>query len=141
MATINGIAYSGAYVELSVAGKPVAGATGIDYEESNEHESIRTLGRSEPYAVVDTGVTEYEATIMLLQDEYEALQRSIPAGQSITRIAAFNIVVTKPAVIGGFITDELVDCRFKSVKKGYKAGELSTEMEFPISVRKIRYNI
>lgn len=140
MATINGKAYSAANVQISMAGKVVAAATGIKYSENNEHTNIYVMGRAEPFSIVDN-TTEYEGEVMLLLDEYEALQRSIPAGQSITKIAAFDIVVTYQTRLGDIITDELKNCRFKSLEKEWKANELFTEIALPISIGSIAYNI
>lgn len=137
---INGKRYSYENVSIAFAGKVVAACDGINYKETTEHEEIKVLGKRSPHAIVDKGAS-YEGEVMLVMDEFESLQRSIPKGASVTQIAAFDITIVWQAADGSIMTDRLKQCRIKEVGKEFKAGELFSVISLPISIGLIEYNV
>ncbi len=132
--------YTTENIQLVLAGKVVAGCTGIDYEETAESTPVHVLGQKDPFAVIK-GRSEYQGTLMLIYDEYDAIQDSIPKGRSLVSITDFEILVTRLDANDILRTDKLKGVRFTSVKKSYKPNETAHEIELPISIREIEYNV
>ncbi|MDJ1494157.1 hypothetical protein QNI19_14530 [Cytophagaceae bacterium DM2B3-1] len=136
---INGTAYSFENIQVVMANKTVA-ATNIEYDEDSEDTVIHVLGQKNPFATI-SGKSTFTGKITLMIDEYDSLQDSIPQGQSITKIAAFNILVARLDSNDRLRTDRLVKCKFKKVSKKFSAGENHATMELDITIGGIEPNV
>lgn len=136
---INGSNYSFENIQVVMANKVVA-AESIEFDESEDNSEIHVLGQKAPYAVI-SGKATYTGKIALIMDEYDALQDSIPQGQSILRIAPFNILIARLDSTERLRTDRLNKVKFKKVGKSYKAGENHAMIELEISIGGVDYNI
>ena len=137
---VNGKKYSYENIQVSLGGKPLAGANAISYKESTEHTNVHVLGSSEPSDVVD-GARTYEGTLTLTYDEYDSIQDSIPKGVSVTQLAAFEITVTRLGAGNVLRTDVVKRVRFKELEKSFTAGEVSSTIEMPFTAVGIDYNV
>lgn len=136
---INGIEYAFQDVKVQMLGKPVIGCTGVEYTTKREKVNIMARG-SKPVAR-GRGPKNFEGKIMVLQSELEALQVLAGAGNDITNIGMFDVVIAYAPDEGGVVkVDTLVDCEFTEVKKGLKTGDMNMEVELPLIIGDIKYN-
>lgn len=136
---INGTTYSSENIQIIMGNKVVA-AAGIEYEESVETQDVHVLGQREPYATIN-GKGTFAGKVMLIMDEYDALQDSIPKGQSITSVSAFNIIVARLDSTLTLRKDRLNKVKVRKVPKAFKAGENAATIELEISIGSIDHNI
>jgi hypothetical protein len=136
---VNGTNYSYENIQVVLANK-VTAAESIEYDETEETSELHVLGQKSPYAVI-SGKSTFTGKIALVMDEYDALQDSIPQGQSILRIGPFNILVARLTPSGVLRTDRLVKVKFKKVGKTFKAGENHAMIELELSIGGIEYNV
>lgn len=136
---INGTTYSYENIQV-VLGSKIVAANGIEFDETGDDSEIHVLGQKAPFATI-SGASKYTGKIMLLMDEYDALQDSIPKGKSLRDIAAFNILVARLDSTLTLRTDRLNKCRFKKIGKSYKANENHAIIELELTIGGIDYNI
>jgi len=141
MVNINGTEYGWVDVKVILPGKsvPVDGITAIRYKVKREKKNIRGRG-SRPVAR-GRGMKDYEGGITLLQSEVEALQRSVGPGKDLTDIAPFTITVAYAMEGGPITTDHLVFTEFTEYEKGLKEGDFNMEIELPLMIGDIEYDV
>jgi len=118
---------------------PIEGAAEIEYNTKREHVNVYARG-SKPVAM-GRGKTEFSGKLTLLQSEVESLQKSLPAGKNLTDMAPFNITVAFAPEGGVIVVDQLIKCRFMEVPKGMKTGDTHKEIEMPLAIGDIQYNV
>lgn len=132
-----------AWVDINVVmqGRIVTGLTGISYKETQLKTNIYAKG-NKPYART-RGNIEYEGSIKLLQSELEALQRGAGIGRSINQIPPFDVTVSYAAEdgSGAVVTDTLKAVEFTEVEKGMDQNDPFMEIELPIIIGDIQYNV
>jgi len=120
-------------------GRPVIGATGVSYTETQEKTNVYARG-VKPVARTRTN-KEYEGEVQLLQSELEALQETAGKGNSINDIPPFDItVVYNGGDNGALKTDILKACEFNKVEKSIEQGDSNMEISLPIIIGDIKYN-
>lgn len=138
---INGNEYAWEDLQIVMEGKaqPLQGVAEIEYTTKKEHSNI--YGKGDDPVAMGRGKREYSGKIVLLQSEFEALQRSMPGGSDVTKKVPFAITVAYAPEGGVETTDELLYCRINEVKKGMKTGDGNQLIELPLTIGKINYNI
>lgn len=138
---INGNEYSWEDMEIIFLGKPIPmnGVTALSYEEKKEHTNI--YGRGDKPVAMGRGKREYSGSITILQSELEAIQRALPSGKSMSDVTGFDITVSYAPKGGEVTTDRLRYCRVGGTKKGMKTGDANMEIELPLVIGDIVYNV
>lgn len=135
---INGQLYSWANISINLLGRDIAGILAIDYEDGVTVKKVMGRGTKRIGRVVG----DYDATgaITLEMSEVEALNLSLPAGQSIYDIAPFDVTVvfTNPDQL--LVTHVLRQCTFTKQNRGSKAGEVKEiEVKLPLDIAEIKW--
>lgn len=137
---INGQEYAWEDVQIVMLGRPVIGVVEISYKTAREKKNI--MGRGSRPVARGRGPKNYEGKIKLLQSELEALQRGLKKGTDPTDIRPFQIVVAYAPVEGGVITTDLLDdVEFLELEKTIKTEDLNMEIELPLIIGEVKYNI
>ncbi|GAB4129594.1 MAG: hypothetical protein Fur0027_14580 [Raineya sp.] len=132
--------YSGKDCKIAMLGREVA-AISISYSGKQEKTNMFVLGKSTPYAEI-VGRKEFEGEIVLPQSEFEAIVRSLPAGQDPLDIAPFDIVVLYiDEVTRLAVTDILEDCTFTEYGKEMKNEDDMMEVSLPLRISNIKLNV
>lgn len=136
---INGFEYSWEDISATLAGKLLVGFVAVKYKSSKEHKNIYGRG-SEPVAM-GRGKKDYNGSVTINQSEFEALQAKLPKGKDLTDLAPFTVTVAYAPEGGAITTDELTFCRIGDFEKGMKQGDANMEIELPLIIGKINYNV
>jgi hypothetical protein len=138
---INGNEYSWEDINVILPGSlvPADGVTAIEYSEKKDHQNI--YGRGAKPVAAGRGKVEFSGSITLLQSTVEAMQKGLPKGKSITSIAPFDITVGYLPDGGVATVDTLKYCRFGEIKKGMKTGDPNMEIQIPLIIGDILYDV
>jgi hypothetical protein len=142
MTNINGTEYGWVDVRVILPGStvPVDGVIGIKYKLKREKKNIK--GRGGKVVARGRGSKDYEGSITVLQSVFEAIQAGVAAGKDITDIAPFTITVSYAMEGGGTVkTDRLTYTEFTDVEKGMKEGDMNAEIEIPLMIGEIEFNV
>lgn len=126
-------------ISIQMKDKKITGARSLSYESRRESKNIYALG-GEPIAY-GNAKKEYKAKIGLLQSEIEILQKSLKKGKGLCDMPPFEVVVVYAYEGGATVTDILKHCRILSVKKEMKVDDEFMEVELPLAVGQIQYNV
>ena len=134
---INGHEYCWADIAVAIAGMPVTGITGIEYNDDQEIADIYGAGR---YPVSRSkGRITCTGKISLLMSEVAALVRTSPNGR-LQDIPPFTIVVSYiPDEGGAVVIDTLRNCQFKSNKRSWSEGDTSKSTDIDLAVSHIEW--
>jgi|SRR3990172_9906038 len=139
---INGNEYAWEDMQIVVEGKalPLEGVVEINYEAEKDHTNIH--GRGAKPVAMGRGKEDFSGcNLVLLQNEFEAMQRSMPAGKNVTHRAPFTITVAYAPEGGVETVDQLTYVRIKKFKKGMKTGDGNQTINLELVVGDILYNI
>lgn len=138
---INGNEYAWEDLQVVIEGKaqPLEGISEIEYVTKKEHSNI--YGRGDKPVAMGRGKKEYSGKIKLLQSELEAMQRTLAKGKDITDMNGVSVSVSYAPAGGVITTDVLKYVRFGEVKKGMKTGDGNMEVEIPLVIGEIIYNV
>ena len=132
--------YSGKDCKIAMLGREV-NAISINYKGSQEKTNMFVLGKATPHAEI-VGRKEFEGEIVLPQSEFEAIVRSLPAGQDPLDIAPFDIVVLYiDEVTRLAVTDILEDCTFTEYGKEMANEDNMMEVSLPLRISNIKLNV
>lgn len=135
---INGQEYAWEDIQIVVEGKnqPLTNVLAVEYTNKRKHENLMGAG-SEPVGM-GRGNKEYEASITMRLGEILALQKAW--GGDITK-KVFTVTVAYASEAGAQTVDQLLFCRVNELKKGIKQGDTSMEVELPLTIGGIKYDI
>jgi hypothetical protein len=132
--------YSGKDCKVAMLGREVS-AISISYSAKQEKTNMYVLGKSSPHAEI-VGRKEFEGEIVLPQSEFEAIIRSLPAGQDPLDIAPFDIVVVYvDDVTNLIVTDILEDCTITEYSKEMKNEDDMMEVSLPLRISNVKLNV
>lgn len=127
-------------VQVVMLGRPVVGLTRIRYKEMQEKSNSHGAGRK-PIAR-RRGKIDYEGSVGILLSELRALLQSQGAGAKIVTIPPFDIIVSFAPKIGDVITtDRLTYCEFTECEVNVERDDDEIEVELPIIMGDIQWNI
>lgn len=134
---INGMEYCWADISVLIAGTPVTGITGIEYNDDQDVADIYGAGR---YPVARSkGRITCTGKITLLSTEINALVKKAPNGR-LQDLAPFTIVVSYIPDEGGVVvTDRLRNCQFKSNKRSWTEGDTSKATDIDLAISHIEW--
>ncbi len=132
---VNGKSYSYVDIVMVVAGVPIFGVTGINYEETQEKTnnygaSIRPVSRGR-------GKKETSGDITLDMNEVEALRDAIPSG-SLLDIDPFDVQVSYLNA-QKVVTHILKNCEFTNDGVGASEGDTNISKQFNLVMSHIKY--
>jgi hypothetical protein len=133
---INGVSYSWSQVTVNILGNPVAGITGINYEEKQE--IVNNFGAGNYPVSRGFGKIESSASVTLMMEEVEALTNSAP-GRRLQNIPEFDINVTFLPPSGQVVTHVIKNCRFMSNKRDTKVDDTKIEVQLDLVVSHIQW--
>jgi hypothetical protein len=125
-------------IQIVFAGRPIVGCTEIKYKEKADREFIYGLGK-QPVAYAD-GMQEVDGNITLLQSEFEALVRSLPAGKTPTSLAPFDIIIAYIDDTSLSVKDIVKSVLLTEYEKGGKKGDLNMEISLPFKAAAVQLN-
>lgn len=127
---IGGYEYAFEDMECAINGYPLVGFQDVEYGTNKVHENIP--GRGNRPVAMSRGKKDSEpGRLVILQSEFEAIQRKSLRGTDPTDWAPFIMTVAY-APLGGIITvDKVPDCRVTRWKKGMSTedGHMTIELE------------
>lgn len=134
---INGSEYGFEDIKISALGRSLIGFTDVRYGATKDIKNVHGRG-NRPIARARGKADAKPAKLVLLQSEFEAIQRAAPAGSDPTMWAPFDITVAY-APIGGVITTDIIPyCQVTDWEKGMSTEdgnmtiELSLVTDIPI---------
>ena len=125
-------------ITANMLGRDVEGITKIAYGDSQTKENVygagsMPIGRSR-------GNYEPTASITLLKEEMDALQRSLKPGQRIQDIAPFDIII-KYEIDGVVMRDVIRNCEFTNNAIDVSQADGTVAIECELIVSHIDWNI
>lgn len=137
--SINGIVHQWADIKMLIAGVPIKGVVAIKYDEEQDKENLYGMGN---YPVArGSGQVKCTASITLYSGELLALQKAAP-NKRIQDFVPFDIHVCYiPKNSLAITTDVLHNCEFTKVSKDVKAGDQKVEMELPLILSHISFDV
>lgn len=134
---VNGEVVSWADIVVTIAGVPVTGITGIEYEDDQEVSQVYGAGRY-PVGYAKGRITS-KGKISLLQEEVVSIQRQAPSGR-LQDIAPFNITVSYLPANGFIVIDKLRNCLFPKNSRGWKEGDTKQVVDLDLVMSHIKWH-
>lgn len=142
-AIINGRQYEWADITLLLGGRPVTGARGVSYKESQEKELL--YGKGNRPLSVQKGNISYEGEFTFLQSEINTLCELARAQKGRASIMELNlnalVCYGEPTKGDPMVTDRLLNIQFTEVEKSMSQGDKNMEVSLPFVCTNIHYNI
>lgn len=127
-------------IQIVMLGRPIIGARAIRYKEMQEKGNVHGAGKK-PIART-RGKVDYEGSIKILMSELRALLQSQGNGKSVLEIKPFDIIVSyAPSVSDVISTDRIVYAEFTECEVNVEQGAPEIEVELPIIIGNIEWNI
>lgn len=138
---INGNEYSWEDIQVKMPHKtvPLEGAIDIKYKMSREHKNV--YGRGAKPVAMGRGRKTMEGSLKMLQSEFEALQAQIVPGKDATDLILPVISVSYAPEGAAATTDLLLHVRINEFEKGMAEGDPNMEIELPLTIGDIQYNV
>lgn len=133
--------YSWADTEIRVLDNAVIGARGFSYSVAHQKQNI--YGRGNKPIRRTRGNKEYEGSVTVLQSELEAMQDLAKEQglDDITDFTPFPIVFSYENAEGVIVTDTALYCEFTGVSKSMSQNDEVMEVELPVIIGDIKYNV
>lgn len=134
---INGNEYSWGDIVCSIAGLPMIGITGIEYNDEQEVTDNYGAGR---YPISRSkGRITCNGKITLYSSEVNALVKKTPNGR-LQDLGAFDIIVSYIPDEGGIVvTDKLRNCQFKKNGRSWSEGDTSKTVDLDLNISHIEW--
>lgn len=128
---INGSEYAFEDIKVSVLGRSLVGFTDIRYGATKEYKNVHGRG-NKPVARTRGKSDAKPGKLVVLQSEFEAMQKSAPAGSNPCDWAPFDITVSF-APIGGVVTTDIIPmCQVTDWEKGMSTEDGNMTIEFAL---------
>ena len=134
---INGTEYSWGDIVFSIAGTPVIGIKGIEYNDEQEVTDNYGAGR---YPVSRSkGRITCNGKISLYVSEVNALVKKTANGR-LQDLGAFDIIVSYIPDEGGIVViDKLRNCQFKKNSRSWSEGDTSKTVDLDLNISHIEW--
>lgn len=132
--------YSWKDITIILEGRPVLGATNIEYKVEKEITPI--YGHGQYAQFLGEGNKKYSGTIDMLQNDYEALvdEAKRRGLTDVTDLEVSIVIAYVPANASNAastVVDRLVGVKFTSGSKSFKQGETHTTISLPFVALRI----
>lgn len=126
-------------ITVNFLGRDLVGITAISYGDKVAKANAYAAGNMPVGRTY--GNYEPEASMELLKEEVDAIQKSLPPGMRITDIAPFPIIVEYEDPNGKAMTDIIQNAEFTNNNKEVKNGDGSISIKLDLIVSHIDYNV
>lgn len=130
---INGREYEWGDITLTLAGREVAGATGISYKETQEKKLL--YGKGNKPLSVQKGNIGYSGELTMLQSEVESLHELARTRHGRASLLELNLNAVvcygNPALGDPMISDMIYGLQFTEAEKAMKQGDSNMEVKLP----------
>lgn len=134
---VNGELVGWADIVVTIAGVPITGITGVEYNDEQQVDQKYGAGR---YPVgYSKGRITCTGKITLYHEEVVAIQRQAPSGR-LQDIAPFNITVSYLPAQGLPVTDKLRNCLFKKNGRGWSEGDTGKTVDLDLVMSHIDWH-
>ena len=133
---INGRAYDWSQITANIGGVPVAGITGVSYEETQE--IADNYGAGNRPVSRGFGIIESTGSVTLSMNEVERIQLASPNGL-LSGIPEFDITITFASADGLPANHTLKSCRFKGNKRDMSQGDTAIDVELDLQIAEIKW--
>jgi hypothetical protein len=128
-------------LQVVTLGRPIIALRGIRFKATQQKANVHGAG-SKPISRT-RGPVDFEGSVTVLMSEVIAMLHSQgnPA-KGLLGIKPFDIIVAfAPSVSGTITTHRLVYCEFTESEINLKSGDMQVEVELPIIIGDIEWNI
>ncbi len=127
---VNGKEYGWADVVVNIAGVPVTGITGVEYDD--DQEVVNNYGAGRYPVSRSKGRITSTAKLTLYSSEVVALTKKTVNGR-LQDLAAFDVIVSYIPDDGGeIVTDKIRNCQFKKNSRSWSEGDPSKTVELEL---------
>jgi hypothetical protein len=139
MPMIQGEVYGWSNVRCVILGKPLITISNIEYNTTQEMESVRGVG--EHKIGVGFGNKEHEGSITIKLDELLGLIAISPSRYGhLQDIPLFDVIVSyQPKEGGAVVTHILESCKFMETNLSVGQGDTEVEVELPLFIGNVNY--
>ena len=125
-------------ITINLLGRDVEGTNELEYDDTLKMENVYGAG-AYPVGYGEGNYTA-KASVTLLLEETNAIQRSLPPGKRLSDIAPFDIVVEYE--YNGFkMKDRIHNCKFKGRGVAVKQGDKTIAYKHELLVSHIGWNV
>ena len=138
---LNGKEYDWGTIKIIMWGRPVVGATGVDYKLAKAKEALYAAGR---YAKgIQHGQRAASGTLTLLQSEIIAMNRAAreKGYKDILDVDVDILISYIPEDSTAITVDQIICASFSELPSGMKAGDMKSEHAMPFVALDIDYDI
>lgn len=126
-------------ITTNFLGRDAEGITAIKYDDDIPKENVYgagqyPIGRSEGNYAANCSLT-------LVKEEVDAIQKALPPGGRIQKIAPFDIVVEYESPTGQIMKDRIRNCEFTNKGVDVKQADGTIATEYKMVVSHIEWNV
>lgn len=126
-------------VTVNMLGRDVEGITKVSYNDKTTKENAYAAG---PYPIGRTeGNYEPEASIELLKEEVDGIQKALGAGMRLQDIPPFDINVVYERKDGTIQKDRVMHCEFTNNTREVAQSDGSISVELELITSHIQWNV
>ena len=137
--TFNSEEYGFADISVVFLGRTVVTLRRIRYKVMRAKENI--YGKGKKPIARGRGNETYEGNIGILHSDLRALLLSIGGGDNVVSIKPFDVIVNYGPLVGIQSTDILKYVEFTEQEIDVKNGDTFTEVDLPIIIGDIQFNV
>lgn len=138
------IAINGKYrnygsVRATAFGRTFTTVKALNYKRADAIDPVKAVGTTKAIGYTQ-GDETYEASITLLSEEVDDIQKSLPPGTTLQDIPAFPISISYVGDNGMLVSHTLIGCKFKENGRSAEAGSNDAlAVEIPLYVGDINW--
>lgn len=126
-------------VTVNLLGRDVEGIAKVSYDDSTTKENAYGAG---PYPIGRTeGNYEAKASIELLKEEVDGIQKALPSGMRLQEIPPFDINVVYERKDGTIQKDRIMNCEFTNNAREVSQNDGSISVELELITSHILWNV
>ena len=137
--TFNSEEYGFADITVVFLGRPVITLRRIRYKVMQQKDNI--YGKGKLPVARGRGQKTFEGNIGLLHSDLRALLVSVGGGDDVLSIKPFDVIVNYGPLVGLQSTDILKYVEFTEQEVDVKQGDMFTEVDMPIIIGDIQFNV
>lgn len=127
-------------IKVAIGGRQLIGITAIKYSDKTEKELVYGAGRKPIH--VGIGNESYSGSIKLYRYEIDAILAGITTGEKkLTALDTFTITVVAQFDGASSFETDVVSAQFTESGRDIKQGDKMDEIELPLLVTDIQYNV
>jgi len=137
--TFNSEEYGFNDITVVMLGRPVITLRRVRYKVMQQKDNI--YGKGKLPIARGRGQVTFEGNISLLHSDLRALLTSVGGGDNVLAIKPFDIIINYGPAVGLQSTDILKYVEFTEQEIDVKQGDMFTEVDMPIIIGDIQFNV